>query len=127
MQRNLLLFAGLSGFSSVALGALGAHQLRDMLSPVMFNAFETGVRYQLFHTLALLGLVALPIEHILLKRAAMFFIIGIVLFSGSIYGLALSSLSGTIWSWLGPVTPLGGIALMTGWLFVILYALKSKS
>ena len=126
MQRNnLLLFAAVSGLSAVALGAFGAHGLKPLLSSEMLNAYESGVRYQFYHTVVILVLSFQNYaETNYLKRAALFFICGILLFSGSLYLLALTSIGGNTWQWLGPVTPLGGLCFLIGWVFLILQARK---
>lgn len=100
------LFAGLA----VALGAFGAHALKDQLDARALEVFDTGVRYQLAHSLALLACAALGDRGRRTGAAAWCFTAGIVLFSGSLYGLALAD-----WKWLGPVTPLGGVAFLAGW------------
>jgi uncharacterized membrane protein YgdD (TMEM256/DUF423 family) len=100
------------GFLAVALGAFGAHGLRGRLSPEDLAIFETGVRYQMYHSLALLLVV------VLLARdgpggsplAGWAFIAGILLFSGSLYVLVFTGAR-----WLGAVTPLGGVAFLVGW------------
>lgn len=127
MKKQLMLFSAVSGLCAVALGAMGAHQLKGLLSPEMMDAFKTGVYYQFFHTLAVMVIAVINDDSKWLKRSSSFFIAGTVLFSGSIYGLALSSLSGNIWKWLGPLTPLGGLCFMAGWLFLIFYTFNKKS
>lgn len=127
MKKQLMLFSAVSGLCAVALGAMGAHQLKGLLSPEMMDAFKTGVYYQFFHTLAVMVIAVINDDSKWLKRSSSFFIAGTVLFSGSIYGLALSSLSGNIWKWLGPITPLGGLCFMAGWLFLIFYTFNKKS
>ena len=120
VDRTFLLVGSLFGFLGVALGAFGAHGLRARLSPEMLAVFETGVRYQMYHTLALL-LVAAAIGHLgdarLLLVSGWFFIAGVVLFSGSLYALALSGT--TI---LGAITPFGGLAFLVGWACLALFA-----
>ena len=126
--KNLLSIASLSGMLCVLIGAFGAHKLKVLLSDVMLNAFEKGVQYQFYHTLALL-LVCILVKNfpeLNLKPAAWFFIAGIVLFSGSLYLLALTSISGHAWSWLGPITPVGGLCFIAGWFMMFLSALKIK-
>jgi uncharacterized membrane protein YgdD (TMEM256/DUF423 family) len=113
-----LLAAGLFGLSGVALGAMGAHLLKATLAQnAMLEAWETATRYHLWHAIALLGLgalgVVLPQRNRLIGWIAGCWTVGIVLFSGSLYALALNGPR-----WLGPVTPLGGLALMAGWLLV---------
>jgi uncharacterized membrane protein YgdD (TMEM256/DUF423 family) len=115
MDRTFLLLGAIAGFLSVALGAFGAHALRKRLSPEMVEAFETGVRYQMYHALALL-FVAVGLARIdgwALRGAGWLFTAGIVLFSGSLYVLALTGVR-----WLGAVTPIGGLAFLIGWALV---------
>src|SRR4029077_16577878 len=113
MDRTFLLAGAVAGFIAVAFGAFGAHGLRGRLSPEMLAVFETGVRYQMYHALALL-LTAAVIGRIgdarLLVIRGGCFVGGIVLFSGSLYALALTGIS-----MLGAVTPLGGLAFLVGW------------
>ena len=112
MDRTFLLLGGLAGFIGVALGAFGAHGLRTRLSAEMLAVFETGVRYQMYHALAILivALAAARLDGWLIRTAGWLFTVGIVLFSGSLYALALSGI--TI---LGAVTPIGGLAFLAGW------------
>jgi uncharacterized membrane protein YgdD (TMEM256/DUF423 family) len=112
MDRTFLLLGALGGFLAVALGAFGAHALRSRLSPEMLAVFETGVRYQMYHALALL-LVAATIPRMggwLVVSAGWLFTAGIVLFSGSLYLLAFTGV--TV---LGAITPIGGLAFLAGW------------
>jgi uncharacterized membrane protein YgdD (TMEM256/DUF423 family) len=122
MDRNFLLIGALCGLLGVAFGAFGAHALRSRLSPEMLTVFETAVRYQMYHALALL-LTAAAIGRIgdarLLVVAGWFFTAGIVLFSGSLYGLALTGVTG-----LGAITPIGGLAFLLGWASLIIFALR---
>jgi uncharacterized membrane protein YgdD (TMEM256/DUF423 family) len=112
MDKTLLLVGSVAAFLAVALGAFGAHGLRTRLSPEMLAVFETGVRYQMFHALAILivGLVLGRFDGWMFRAAAWAFTAGIVLFSGSLYLLALTGV--TI---LGAITPLGGLAFLIGW------------
>jgi uncharacterized membrane protein YgdD (TMEM256/DUF423 family) len=104
--------AAVFGVLGVALGAFGAHALRGRLAPEQLSAWETAVHYQLFHAIVLLalGLYGAATGRSL-GASPWLFATGIVLFSGSIYGLVLGS-----WRGLGPVTPLGGMALIAGWI-----------
>jgi uncharacterized membrane protein YgdD (TMEM256/DUF423 family) len=122
------LSAGFFGFTGVALGAFGAHGLRDVLAQQgTQHAWETAVHYQLIHALALLGAaiwLQLPSAGVAKARigwAAVAWIAGIFLFSGSLYGLALGGPR-----FLGPITPLGGVAFLLGWSCVIAAALKRE-
>jgi uncharacterized membrane protein YgdD (TMEM256/DUF423 family) len=119
-----LALAGLLGALAVALGALGAHALKGklnegLITPDQFSGFETGVRYHMYHVFALLLVVLLRhrFPGKALKYAYIFFVIGIILFSGSLYLLCTRQLTGADWlTVLGPVTPIGGLLLIAGWL-----------
>lgn len=115
-----MLIGALAGFLGVGLGAFGAHGLRSRLSPEMLAVFETAVRYQMYHAFALL-LTAAAIGRLgdarWLVVAGWCFAAGIVLFSGSLYALALTGVSV-----LGAVTPLGGVAFLIGWGCLALFA-----
>ena len=121
MDRTFLLVGGLAGFIGVALGAFGAHGLRTRLSAEMLAVFETGVRYQMYHALAILvvALAAARLDGWLIRAAGWLFATGIVLFSGSLYALALSGVT-----WLGAVTPLGGLAFLAAWGCLVVAALR---
>ena len=112
MDKNFLLIGSVAAFLAVALGAFGAHGLRTRLSPDMLAVFETGVRYHMYHALALLAtaLVMGRMGGWLVVCAGWSFTAGIVLFSGSLYLLALTGV--TI---LGAITPIGGLAFLIGW------------
>ena len=123
VQKVFLLLAGLSGAMAVALGAMGAHWLKDKLNYWELQTFETGVRYQMYHTLALVGVVILMnyLPSKMLNWTGILFIVGIALFSGSLYLLAVKDLLHMpSLSMLGPVTPLGGLAFIIGWIFITL-------
>ncbi len=114
------MFVGaLMGFVGVGLGAFGAHGLRGRLSPEMLAVFETGVRYHMYHALALLATAALMSrsEGRAVMVAGWSFTAGILIFSGSLYALALTGV--TI---LGAVTPLGGVAFLIGWIALAIAA-----
>lgn len=112
LDRTLIAAGALSAFIGVGLGAFGAHGLRTRLSADMLAVFEIGVRYQLYHALALLGAGAAGARLApgALAAAGVLFVIGTLVFSGSLYVLALSGRK-----WLGAITPLGGLALLAGW------------
>jgi uncharacterized membrane protein YgdD (TMEM256/DUF423 family) len=121
MQNRLIRIAAISGALAVALGAMGAHALKGKISPEMLQVFETGSRYQFYHSLALLA-VALLMERNsskFLRYSGGLFILGIVLFSGSLYFLSLQPLLGMEnMRWIGAITPLGGLCFIAGWLFL---------
>lgn len=111
-------FAACSGFVAVALGAFGAHSLKQSLSANMLAVYQTAVDYQFIHTLALLVLSLLLAKfpgNRLIIWSAVFFALGIVLFSGSLYLLAISGLT-----WLGAITPVGGLAFLVAWFMLFL-------
>lgn len=112
MDKPLGALGGLLGLMAVAAGAFGAHGLRGQLTSEMLSAFETGARYQMYHALALLA-VALLLERrpsATIRVAGWCLASGTVVFSGSLYLLALTGVR-----WLGAITPLGGVALLVGW------------
>lgn len=112
MARTFALAGSLSAFLAVAAGAFGAHALRARLSADMLTAFETGARYQMYHALALL-VVALATTRwpgAPVRAAGWLFVGGTILFSGSLYLLALTGAR-----WLGAVTPFGGLCFLAGW------------
>jgi uncharacterized membrane protein YgdD (TMEM256/DUF423 family) len=112
MDKTFLLVGAAAGFSGVALGAFGAHVLRTRLSPDMLAVFETAVRYHMYHALAivLVGLIAARLDGWMIRAAGWCFSGGIVLFSGSLYTLALTGITT-----FGAVTPFGGLAFLLGW------------
>tara|TARA_B100000886_G_scaffold313056_1_gene249427 strand:- start:434 stop:820 length:387 start_codon:yes stop_codon:yes gene_type:complete len=119
MNNKLISIAALLAFLSVVIGAFGAHTLNELLTTEKLNSFETGVRYQFYHSLALLiiGLNANKLNATVL--IGKFMLIGIVFFSFSIYLLSLQELIGINLSILGPITPIGGLLLMISWLILI--------
>jgi uncharacterized membrane protein YgdD (TMEM256/DUF423 family) len=122
MDRTFLLIGAVLGFLGVALGAFAAHGLKNRLSPEMLEVFDTGVRYHMYHTFAIL-IVAAAIGHIgnarLLAMAGWFFFAGILLFSGSLYALALTGVG-----IFGAVTPIGGVLFLIGWACLALFAVS---
>ena len=120
MERTFFLLGSLLSGLSVALGAFGAHALRERLDAGMLANFETGARYQMYHALALLA-VAWAVGRFPNSQLPVFagwlFIAGIVLFSGSLYLMAFTGQR-----WLGAVTPFGGVAFIAGWACLIITA-----
>ncbi len=111
--RFVILCTALSGFITVALGAFASHMLRTRLSERLYEVLQTGIQYQMFHTLVLfgVGLLMLRQSDRGLRQTAVLFMAGIVFFSGSLYVLALTGQH-----WLGAVTPVGGVLFLAGWL-----------
>ncbi len=118
-MRLWLILGAASAFISVSAGAFGAHALKARLSPDLLTIFETGARYQMYHSLGLIaiGLLMAPRPSPLLNGAGWAMLVGIVLFSGSLYALALSGVRA-----LGAITPLGGLGFLAGWLLFLLAA-----
>ena len=107
------LFAAAAGGLAVVLGAFGAHGLRGRIEERLFETFQTAVEYQMYHCLALMMVAILMRERgrsLALDIASYAFILGVLLFSGSLYGLVLTNME-----WLGPVTPVGGLCFIVGW------------
>lgn len=112
-MKKLMIAGAVNGMLAVALGAFGAHGLKEKLSPEMLDVFKTGVQYHMYHALALL-LVALATSKLGddgVKWPGRLFMTGIVLFSGSLYVLSISDVK-----WLGAITPFGGVCFIAGWL-----------
>lgn len=120
MQPRFLLIAAIAGFLAVALGAFGAHGLKSILSDYQLDIYKTAVNYQVWHAL-LLAVIANQAQHPLLVWASWSLVCGIVLFSGSLYLLALTGIK-----WLGMVTPLGGLSFLLGWGCLAVYAFKKR-
>ena len=123
MDRTFFILAAFFGGLGVGLGAFGAHALRDRLTPDLLITFETGVRYQMYHALALFGVVLAlsrwP-QSSLAMWAGWLFVAGIVIFSGSLYTLALTGQR-----WWGAITPIGGVAFLAGWVCLMLVAWRN--
>lgn len=120
MNQITLLFASSYGAMAVMFGAFGAHALKKILSDDLLKSFETGIKYQMYHSILLLVLYnQLDFLNAIDSYIVYCFIIGIFLFSFSIYGLVLSSAKGKKLKFLGPITPLGGLFLILGWSLLI--------
>ncbi len=116
VERRFLTAGAVSAFIAVAAGAFGAHALRGRLSAEMLTTFEVGARYQMYHALALIAVAWAQARWPggVITTAGWLFIIGTVLFSGSLYLLSLTGVR-----WLGAITPFGGLAFLAGWLCVV--------
>lgn len=122
MSRTWIVVGAVLAFLAVAAGAFGAHALEDRIPRDLVRVFETGARYHLVHALALtfVGLASARWTDPLWTAAGALFVVGVVVFSGSLYALALTGVR-----WLGAVTPLGGVAFLAGWLAVAAAAWRS--
>lgn len=125
MRKQFIRLGALSAFLCVGLGAFGAHSLETLLSAEQLVTYQTGVRYQFYHTFALLlmGVLLYRRQTTLMMYSGYAFIAGIILFSGSLYGLSIGTAMHLPVKWLGPITPLGGFFFLLGWilLFVSTY------
>lgn len=122
MERIFVLIGALSGAMGVAAGAFGAHALRAKLEPRMLEVFETGARYQMYHAIALLFVAwaASRWPGSLTTASGWLLLAGTVLFSGSLYAMALTNVRA-----LGAITPLGGVCFIAGWLCLAIAAWRS--
>lgn len=128
MEKNpFIQLAAIFGFLAVVLGAFGAHRLEMLISAEHIETYQTGVRYQFYHTImiALIGVLLHFREKKIWRTAAWLFAIGIVLFSGSIYLLSIREIV-NLGSWLGPITPIGGTFFIAGWVCLFIGTLQNK-
>jgi uncharacterized membrane protein YgdD (TMEM256/DUF423 family) len=116
--KNAIIWSGIFGAFAIAIGALGAHALKSILNPEALESLQTAVKYQLFHALALLVL-GLSEKSRQFKWPIRLFILGTIFFSGSIYGLLSLRFYELPNSFLGPITPIGGLMLIAGWISII--------
>lgn len=127
MKQFVLVVAGVYGMLSVVLGAFGAHAFKKILSAEKLASFETGVRYQMYHAIVLLVIgFALSFLTSIERWAAICLMVGVFLFSFSIYFLTFAEYWNLNLKFLGPITPLGGLFLILGWLLLIVFFVKSK-
>lgn len=117
-NKNWLIAATILAGLAVAAGAFGAHGLKDLVEPKYIDTFKTGAQYQFYHALAI-GFATLTsqfIEYIKIQRVNLFFLLGIILFSGSLYILTLAKAQNTEGlNWIGVLTPVGGLFFLLGW------------
>jgi uncharacterized membrane protein YgdD (TMEM256/DUF423 family) len=123
MVKFWFLSAGIFGFLSVALGAFGAHSLKNVLDDYGNSIYEKAVLYQMFHTVALfvVGVIQHVDKETSYAMAGWGFFVGIILFSGTLYLLAITGLK-----WLGAITPIGGVAFLFGWFWLIISIIKAR-
>lgn len=127
MDKKILITAAVFGLLSVVLGAFGAHGLKSLISVESLQSFETGVRYQMYHALLLLFIGTSSIVSTKNKTLIFYLILlGILLFSGSIYGLATNDLSGFDFRSIAFITPLGGLLLIVSWIILLINFVKYK-
>jgi uncharacterized membrane protein YgdD (TMEM256/DUF423 family) len=123
MDKVFLVIGAISAGLGVMLGAFGAHGLQSRLTPDLLGTFETGVRYEIYHAFAILivGLVLTRWNSPLIPWAGWAFLLGTIIFSGSLYILALTGIR-----WLGAITPIGGVAFIAGWVLLAVGVWQSR-
>jgi uncharacterized membrane protein YgdD (TMEM256/DUF423 family) len=128
MKRKIIITAAIFGALAVVAGAFGAHGLQGLLTPKYLDVWHTAVQYQFYHVFALLFLVIIATENNKAVNACYYlFTLGIIFFSGSLYLLSCSELLG--WDWLiimGPITPIGGLLFIAGWIVLAVTAFRNK-
>lgn len=128
-NRNALVWASVFISTAIVLGAFGAHALKAMLTEAKLTSFNTAVRYQMWMAIGLFlqGLLAINLKEINIKWSARLLIVGVIMFSGSIYGLTFLPEGNTFRQVIGPITPLGGILMIVSWAIFTLQLVRSKS
>ncbi len=128
MNKRIIIIASVFGILAVILGAFGAHGLRKLVGPAELDIWNTAVQYQFYHTLALLFLATFSrFKSRAINAASWFFTFGILFFSGSLYVLAAKDiLNITQVSFIGPVTPVGGLLFILGWISLLVATIKNK-
>ncbi len=127
MDKKIGISAVILAFTAIVLGAFGAHQLKEAIPEASLLAFETGVRYQMYHALLLLFLSGNNMLTVVQKKQVYIFtVIGVCLFSGSIYLLSTKLVTGLNLPFLGPITPVGGLVLLTAWAILLKSFLNLK-
>ncbi len=127
MQKSFLIIGTILAGLAVVLGAFGAHGLKKLVGPETVSTYQTGVQYQMYHALALLllGVLYERLQNSLLNFAGIFFIGGVVLFSGSLYLLAsLKAMNKVGTTGIGLITPIGGLLFIIGWILLLISVLK---
>ena len=123
-MKHIIITGIILAGATVALGAFGSHGLKNKLTPESLNIFEIGVRYQFYHSLAIIiiGILSLHYKVVPLQIPFYFFLLGIILFSGSLYLLSITG-----FRWLGAVTPLGGLSFLLAWILTAVYIYKGTA
>lgn len=126
MDKKLRLTGGIFGLTAVIIGAFGAHGLEKVLDASAIATFETGVKYQMYHALLLLLIPVFALSEKTKKIVWMLLLLGILFFSGSIYGLATNELTSFDFTKIALITPIGGTLLIVSWLLIVIHFIKSK-
>jgi uncharacterized membrane protein YgdD (TMEM256/DUF423 family) len=129
MHKTFIAVGAVLGALAVAIGAFAAHGLKKIMDPEFVQLIETGVKYQFYHAFGLIaiGIIAQQMPSIFFKWAGRLFILGTILFSGSLYALSIIKQNDlTHFNWVGAITPLGGLSFITGWLLLALAVLRNR-
>lgn len=127
MNNKILALGAFLGGLSVILGAFGAHGLKELIAPESLQVFETGVRYQMYHAFLLLIIGSIRLIDDKTQKIICYLVLfGVLLFSGSIYGLATNSLTTFDFISIGFITPIGGLLLILAWVLLLIKFLKNK-
>ncbi|NND31931.1 MAG: DUF423 domain-containing protein [Saprospiraceae bacterium] len=124
--KNVLMIGAIAIMTAIILGAFGAHALQDKLSEESLEVFKTGVQYQFMHGFAILicGLLSLQLAEARMRNPVILFVLGTIFFSGSLYLLSTREITNLDWPFLGPITPLGGLFFIVGWLLFVMQIVK---
>lgn len=127
MNKSILITASILGILSIVLGAFAAHGLKSLISAEMIDTFETGVKYQMYHAILLLFVGNTTLVTQKAKKTIFYLVlVGVLFFSGSIYGLATNVLSSFDFKSIGFITPIGGLLLILSWVVLLINFLKLK-
>ncbi|AWH73546.1 DUF423 domain-containing protein [Dokdonia sp. Dokd-P16] len=126
MDKKLRLTGGIFGLTAVIIGAFGAHGLEKVLDTSAIATFETGVKYQMYHALLLLLIPVFALSEKTKKIVWVLLLLGILFFSGSIYGLATNELTSFDFTKIALITPIGGTLLIVSWFLIVIHFIKSK-
>ncbi|GAA0738495.1 MULTISPECIES: DUF423 domain-containing protein [Flavobacteriaceae] len=127
MNKSILITASILGILSIVLGAFAAHGLKSLISAEMIDTFETGVKYQMYHAILLLFVGSTTLVTQKAKKTIFYLVlVGVLFFSGSIYGLATNVLSSFDFKSIGFITPIGGLLLILSWVVLLINFLKLK-
>ncbi|WP_299097259.1 DUF423 domain-containing protein [uncultured Winogradskyella sp.] len=128
MNKNILIGGSILGILGIILGAFAAHGLEKLVDAEAINTFETGVRYQIYHAFFLLILGGTSFVDLKTKKIVFYLVlVGVLFFSGSIYGLATNELSGFDFKTIAMITPIGGLLLMTAWALMLIGVIRNKN
>jgi uncharacterized membrane protein YgdD (TMEM256/DUF423 family) len=126
MDKKLRVTGGIFGLTAVIIGAFGAHGLEKVLDASAIATFETGVKYQMYHALLLLLIPVFALSEKTKRTVWVLLLLGILFFSGSIYGLATNELTSFDFTKIALITPIGGTLLIVSWLLLVIHFIKSK-